>query len=87
VTFYDNPKFGGERRGIQNTVYRWHILDPVNFDTSLKFTLEHGSAGYNEDRNPFTNSYTTLSLYYVDHAEGDSPKLNPYPQRIPKLAG
>jgi hypothetical protein len=86
-TYYDNAKFGGEKRGIQNTVYRWHIQDPVPFTKSLLFTLEHGSAGFDEDRQPFTNNYTTLGLYYLDSPEGDGPAINPYPERVPKLLG
>lgn len=85
VTYYDNEKFGGEKRGIQNTVYRWHIQDPVVFTKSLLFTLEHGSQGGNEDRHPLRNSYTTVGLYYVDHPEGDGPALAPYAERVPKL--
>ncbi len=87
VTYYDNGKFGGEKRGIQNTVYRWHIQDPVAFTKSLRFNLEHGSSGGNEDRKPYTNNYTTVGLYYVDHPEGDGPALRPYPDRVPKLLG
>lgn len=85
VTFYDNPTRGGEKRGIQNTVYRWHVQDPVPFSKSLLFTLEHGRQGYDKDRKPLTNHYTTLALFYVDHPEGDGPALNPYPQRVPQL--
>jgi hypothetical protein len=87
VTYYDNEKFGGEKRGIQNTVYRWHIQDPVPFTKSLLFTLEHGSQGWDEDRKPYTNNYTTLGLYYLDNPEGDGPPLGPYSERVPKLQG
>ncbi|MBI1333278.1 MAG: DUF2961 domain-containing protein [Armatimonadetes bacterium] len=85
VTYYDNPKKGGEKRGIYNTVYRWHILDPVPFTKSLLFTLEHGRGGWDEKRSPFTNHYTTVGLYYVDHAERDGEAIPPYSKRIPKL--
>ena len=85
VTFYDNPEKGGEKRGIQNTVYRWHIMDPVPFTKSLLFTLEHGRQGFDKDRKPFTNHYTTLGLYYVDHPEGDIPAINAYKDRVPQL--
>jgi len=85
VTYYDNPDFGGEKRGIQNTVYRWHIQDPVPFTKSLSFTLEHGRGGYDEDRKPFRNHYTTLGLYYVDHPEADMPAIPPYAKRVPTL--
>lgn len=85
VTFYDNPDKGGEKRGIHNTVYRWHIPDPVTFTRSLLFTMEHGRGGWDEDRQPLRNNYTTLGLYYVDHPEGDGPKIEPYRNRVPKL--
>lgn len=39
VPFYDNSSKGGEKRGILNTCYRWHIQDPVPFKQSLLFTL------------------------------------------------
>lgn len=87
VTWYDNEKFGGEKRGITNTVYRWHIQDPVPFTKSLVMQLEHGSWGGNEDRKPFTNNYTTLGLFYSDNPEGDGPPLAPYADRIPKQLG
>jgi hypothetical protein len=85
VTFYDNAAKGGEKRGIQNTVYRWHIQDPVPFTTSLLFTLEHGRGGWDEDRAPLRNHYTTLGLYYIDHPEGDGPRIPPYKDRVPRL--
>ncbi|AIE87855.1 glycoside hydrolase family 172 protein [Fimbriimonas ginsengisoli] len=87
VTYYDNAAFGGEKRGIQNTVYRWHIQDPVPFTKSLLFTLEHGRGGWDEQRTPYRNHYTTVGLYYVDHAEGDGPAIRPYAERVPKLIG
>jgi hypothetical protein len=87
VTYYDNEKFGGEKRGIQNTVYRWHIQDPVPFTKSLLFQLEHGSWGGNEDRTPYRNHYTTVGLYYLDNPEGEGPALAPYAERVPQLLG
>lgn len=85
VTYYDNADKGGEKRGISNTVYRWHTADPVPFTTSLLFTLEHGRGGWDEDRAPLRNHYTTLGLYYVDHPERDGAPIAPYKDRIPQL--
>lgn len=85
VTFYDNPDKGGEKRSIQNTVYRWHVLDPVPFEKSLLFTLEHGRGGWDLDRQPLRNHYTTLGLYYVDHPERDGEAIGPYRTRVPEL--
>ncbi len=85
VSYFDNAEKGGEKRSIQNTVYRWHILDPVPFTKSLLFTMEHGRRGFDEDRTPLRNHYTILGLYYVDHAEGDGPRIGSYKRRIPEL--
>ena len=38
VPLYTNKEKGGEKRGILNTCYRWHILDPVPFTKSLRLT-------------------------------------------------
>jgi hypothetical protein len=85
VPYYDNKDKGGEKRGILNTCYRWHIPDPVPFKESLLFTLEHGRSGWDEDRKPFTNHYTTLGFYYLDSPEGDGPVIPPYKDRVPEL--
>jgi hypothetical protein len=85
VPYYDNPDKGGEKRGILNTCYRWHVHDTVPFTKSLLFTLEHGRAGYDKDRKPLTNHYTTVAYYYVDHAEGDGPAIPGYKDRVPML--
>jgi len=39
--FYGAPLFEGTRRGDRTSVYRWHIPDPIGFNTSLRFELEH----------------------------------------------
>lgn len=85
VPYYDNPSKGGEKRGILNTCYRWHIQDPVPFKQSLLFTLEHGRQGGDEQRKPFTNHYTTVGFYYLDNPEGDGPALPAFKDRVPTL--
>ena len=85
VPLYDNPEKGGEKRGILNTCYRWHILDPVPFTKSLRMTIEHGRNGPNDDRKPLRNHYSSVAYYYLDRAEGDGPALPPYAQCIPSL--
>ena len=85
VPYYDNAEKGGEKRGILNTAYRWHIQDPVPFKKSLLFTLEHGRAGWDKDRKPFTNHYTTVGFYYVDHPEHDGLAIPAYKDRVPVL--
>ena len=85
VPYYDNESKGGEKRGVLNTCYRWHIQDPVPFKQSLRFILEHGRRGWDEDRKPFTNHYTTLGFYYLDNPEGDGPAIAAFKDRVPAL--
>jgi hypothetical protein len=85
VPLYTNPEKGGEKRGILNTCYRWHILDPVPFTKSLRLTIEHGRNGPNDDRKPLRNHYSSVAYYYLDHAAGDDTTLPPYAQRVPSL--
>jgi hypothetical protein len=85
VPLFDNEYHGGEKRGIHNTCYRWHLLDPVPFTKSLRFALEHGKSGPDNDRKPLRNHYSSVAYYYVDHPEGDGPALVPYKERVPEL--
>jgi hypothetical protein len=85
VPYYDNKDKGGEKRGILNTCYRWHLLDPVPFQKSLRFTIEHGRHGPEDDRQPLRNHYSSVAFYYLDRPEGDGPALPPYKERVPQL--
>ncbi len=85
VPYYDNKDKGGEKRGILNTCYRWHLLDPVPFKKSLRFTIEHGRHGPEDDRQPLRNHYSSVAYYYLDRPEGDGPPLPPYKERVPQL--
>jgi hypothetical protein len=85
VPLYTNPEKGGEKRGILNTCYRWHIQDPVPFTKALRLAIEHGSGGPNDDRNPLRNNYSSVAYYYLDRAAGDGPALPVYKDRVPHL--
>lgn len=39
----------GTKTGNRGTAYKWHITDPVAFQQSLKFTIEHGHANNRSD--------------------------------------
>jgi hypothetical protein len=85
VPLYDNAEKGGEKRGILNTCYRWHLQDPVPFKKSLRFVIEHGRHGWDNDREPLRNHYSSVAYYYLDSPEGDGPTLPPYAERVPHL--
>jgi len=85
VPLYTNPEKGGEKRGILNTCYRWHILDPVAFHKSLRVTIEHGDNGVSDNRRPLRNHYASVAYYYLDRSGGHGPPLPPYQERVPHL--
>jgi hypothetical protein len=85
VPLYDNAQKGGEKRGILNTCYRWHIMDPVPFTKSLTLTIEHGRHGPDDDRQPLRNHYSSIAYYYLDSPEGDGPAVPSYKERVPQL--
>lgn len=39
--WFGQPWWTGWQSGDWGVCYRWHVLDPVNFETSLKLTIEH----------------------------------------------
>jgi hypothetical protein len=49
--------------------YRWHVEDPIPFQKSLRFELEHGP------NNDVPADYATLALWYQDHPHASFPAL------------
>ena len=39
-------------------MYRWYVHDPIRFDRSLRWTIEHGHA------NNFANDYSSVAYWY-----------------------
>lgn len=78
--YFGYPRVNGNVGWLGRThVYRYHIEDPIHFDKSLKFTIEHGH-----------NNALTLDLASVAYWYADKPsRLKPIPskeQRTPKAA-
>jgi hypothetical protein len=61
------------KRGRINT-YRWHIEDPIPFESSLRFLMEHG--GRNDAPNV---DYTSVAYWYQTHPK---PKFPPLPDDL-----
>lgn len=67
-----------EERGRINT-YRWHIEDPIPFEQSLRFTIEHG--GTNDAPGV---EYTSVAYWYQTHPH---PPFPPLPDDLMPQAG
>ncbi len=62
----------------KNSVYRYHIEDPIRFRKSIKVTIEHGH------NNNLTNDYSSTAYYYLSEPKGPSIPLLPVDQRLPR---
>ena len=50
-------------------MYRWYLQDPIRFQSSIKWTLEHGHA------NNFSNEYTSVAYWYQTEPHAPFPAL------------
>lgn len=62
----------------KNTVYRYHIEDPIRFRKSIRVSIEHGHA------NKLSNDYASTAYYYLDRPQRSGPALLPVGQRLPR---
>ena len=57
ITAYNGDKVGRPWGG-KNTMYRFHIPDPIRFQSSIRVTIEHGH------NNVLTNDYASVAYWY-----------------------
>lgn len=84
---YSTPYFGYAR--VNNDIgflgkthiYRFHIADPIYFEHSLKFTIEHGSM------NVLTLDLTSVAYWYQDKAAKVPPIPNAEARRPQRMIG
>jgi len=62
----------------KQTVYRYHIEDPLRFHKSIKVTIEHGHA------NKLSNDYSSTAYYYLSEPRRGGPPLPPADARLPR---
>lgn len=61
----------------QITYYRYHILDPINFEKDIKVTIEHGHANHRSDDDSST------VYWYQKEPHLPFPKMLPVEERMP----
>ena len=76
---YGNPVNGGDNRGAEWMVYRFHTSSPVTFNKSIKMTIEHGHANHRSD------NYYTTGYWYQTEPHKPFPELPAVESRIPRL--
>ncbi len=62
----------------KQTVYRYHIEDPLRFKKSILVSIEHGHA------NKLSNDYSSTAYYYLTEPKKGGPDLPPVEERLPR---
>ncbi len=62
----------------KNTVYRYHIEDPLRFRKRILVTIEHGHA------NKLSNDYSSTAYYYLTKPKRGGQPLPPVEERLPR---
>jgi hypothetical protein len=78
ITVYSGEK-AGFKYGGQNSMYRLHIRDPINFNSSIKVTIEHGHA------NKLSNDYSSTAYWYQAEPHWPFGAILPVEQRLPRI--
>jgi hypothetical protein len=62
----------------KNSMYRWHVEDPIHFRESIRVTIEHGHA------NDLSNDYSSTAYWYQTEPHASGYGLLPVTQRLPR---
>jgi len=62
----------------KQSVYRYHVEDPIRFRKSVVVSIEHGHA------NKLSNDYSSTAYYYLDKPQRGGPPLPPVEARLPR---
>lgn len=62
----------------KNSMYRYHVLDPIRFEKSIRVSIEHGHA------NKLSNDYSSTAYWYQLEPHASFPPLLPAHERLPR---
>ena len=62
-------------------LYRWHIMDPIRFESELRVTMQ--DLGWNERGKlfPFTDDISSVAYWYQTEPHAKYPEMLPAPER------
>ena len=76
--YHGLPLPGGPNWSGKITWYRYHILDPIYFERSIRVTIEHGHANRRSD------DYSSTAYWYQTEPHRKLRPILPVDQRIPR---
>jgi D-arabinan exo alpha-(1,3)/(1,5)-arabinofuranosidase (non-reducing end) len=83
------PVADGTGVGARMTAYRWHVLDPVPFQRSLRLDIEHAGWTYNGEgsvRSAFeerADLFSSVAFWYQSGVAADQPAVPYGARRLP----
>ncbi|MFZ1934395.1 MAG: DUF2961 domain-containing protein [Thermoguttaceae bacterium] len=82
--WFGSPRAEGEEPGYSTACYRWHVLDPVGFNKSLRVAIEHKGNG-EEDTEAFylerPDFISSVAFWYQTGEPKPFGELPPWPDR------
>ena len=64
--------------GGKNSMYRFHVEDPIRFERSIRVSIETGHA------NALANDYSSTAYWYQRGRSAPLPALPPAAERLPR---
>lgn len=78
------PRWQGDEAGDSGVCYRWHVLDPIRFERSLRFTIEHKGNRADPEEAWYierADFYTSVAFWYQTGVAKRFGRLPPWPAR------
>jgi hypothetical protein len=75
---YGNPMNGGDDRGAEWMLYRFHTESPIVFQDSVRVTMEHGHGNHRAD------NFYTVAYWYQAEPHAAFPVLPAVDDRVPR---
>ncbi len=86
--YYGAPLMQGYDPFAKTTAYRWHITDPVSFNTSLRLEIEHKGVTFNPDgsvKSGFEerpDDFSSVAFWYQIEPHKPYPAMAPAYERL-----
>ena len=80
ANLYNGAPFLGlaERAGGRYCLYRWHADNPITFERSIRYGIEHGHA------NDRSDNFCSVAYWYQSEPNTEFPTLPPAGERVPQ---
>ena len=65
-------------------LYRWHVMDPIRFDESLRVTIQALGWWPNGQFQPLADDIASVGYWYQTEPHADFPTVPPPNERWPR---